>query len=509
MSTTIRRNAWVLIAAVTTLVVTVQPFRDSDVWWHLAIGRYILAHGIPAQEPFSFLHAANPWVGQQWLYEVGLARLVALGGPGIASLAMGVVASSALLVAALSIPPSRRPAGPWLAAALILGALIAAQLVGVRGQVITLFGAAAVLYVVMRWREGSTRWLLVLPPLFALWANLHAGFITGLVIGVVAMLCARPVERRRRVQLGGALALGAIATLLNPAGPALWGYVVSTFTNPTLTGVVTEWQSPDFHSTWLRVFELGAILLVGLWYLAPRRDLFYLVLAAGVFVAALQAQRNVSLFAIVATPQLARYGAEAWATHRHRLPRPGHPGRRAAPRPRPAPRRRWRRAPPWFAPALAAAVVAASAVAVAPKLGRGAAQGFENSHEPKGAADYVTAHLAGQRLYSPDTWGGYLAERFPVGRVVYLYDETAIFGDAALQQYLDIHDVRADWPSVLTGNHIRDAILPENAQEVSALLTVGWVVDCRDDASRSVVMSQGPSRVSGDAAQISAAPGCA
>ena len=66
----VRRNAWVIGAAVLSLVLTVQPFRDSDVWWHLAIGHYILAHGIPAVEPFSFLHAANPWVGQQWLYEV-------------------------------------------------------------------------------------------------------------------------------------------------------------------------------------------------------------------------------------------------------------------------------------------------------------------------------------------------------------------------------------------------------------------------------------------------------
>jgi len=152
---TVRRNGWMIGAAMLSLVLTVQPFRDSDVWWHLAMGHYIVAHGIPAVEPFSFLHAANPWVGQQWLYEVGLARVVDLGGAALASLVMGVVASPALLIAVLSIPPHRRPAGPWMAAALILSALVAAQLVGVRGQVISLFGAAVVLYVVMRWRSGS------------------------------------------------------------------------------------------------------------------------------------------------------------------------------------------------------------------------------------------------------------------------------------------------------------------------------------------------------------------
>lgn len=503
MATAIRRNAWVVTAAVLSLVVTVQQFRDSDVWWHLAMGRYIVAHGIPAQEPFSFLHAANPWIGQQWLYEVTLARLVAFGGPGLASLLMGMVASGALLVAMLSLRRDRRPGGPWMAAALLLCTLIAAELLGVRGQVISLFGAAVVLYVVSRWRSGSHGWPYLLPPLFALWANLHAGFIIGLGIGVVALVFVDGVDRRARVRLGTFLALAAAATLLNPAGPSLWGYVAATFTNPTLTGAVTEWQSPDFHSTWLRLFELGAILLVTAWFLAPRRDRFDLVLAGLVFAASLQAQRNVSLFALVAAPQLAHYGADAWAAHGHRLRR--RPDRRVTT----GVRRRWAAPPSWFAPLGAVIVVVATAVAVVPQLSRSTTVGFEAAHEPLAAADYVATHLAGQRLYSPDTWAGYLAERFPTGRVVYLYDETAIFGQAALQRYLDVHNLSAGWPQLFTTGGVGTAVLPADGQEVSALLSIGWRVDCRDPASQSVVMSAGAGTASTSASQVTSAPACA
>jgi hypothetical protein len=493
---TLRRNGWVICASILSLVLTVQPFRDSDVWWHLAMGHYIIAHGIPAVEPFSFLHAANPWVGQQWLYEVGLARVVDLGGPGLASLLMGVVASSALLIAVLSIPPHRRPAGPWMAAALLVSTLVAAQLVGVRGQVISLFGAAIVLYVVMRWRSGSTRALLVLPPLFLVLANLHAGFIIGLGIVVVALLTVRTTGRRSRLLLGGAVAAGAVATLVNPAGPGLWAYVGTTFTNPTLTGVVTEWQSPDFHGIWLRLFEVEASLLVVAWVLSRRRDVFDLVLAGAAFTACLQAQRNVSLFALIAAPQLAMYGAQAWSAHRWRLPRIA-PGRTARP---------WQRPPVWFASALIAVVAAGTAAALVPQLTASAAASYESSHEPKAAADYAAAHLAGRRIYSIDTWTGYLAGRFPSGRVVYLYDETAVFGDAALQQYLDIHDLRPDWPQVVSDAGIRDAILPAGGQEVAALLTLGWSVDCRDPASASVVMSAGGG--DGSTTGLMAAPRC-
>jgi hypothetical protein len=496
----LRRNRWVIGAAIASLVLTVQPFRDSDVWWHLAMGHYILAHGIPAVEPFSFLHAANPWVGQQWLYEVGLARVVDLGGPGLASLSMGIVASSALLIAMLSIPVDRRPAGPWMAAALLLSALVAAQLLGVRGQVFSLFGVAVVLNVVMRWRAGSSRALLLLPPLFLLWANLHAGFIVGFAVAVLALVAARAVPRRSRLLLAGALLGAGLLTMVNPAGPGLWSYVAATFSNPTLTSVVTEWQSPDFHDNWLRLFEVEAILLVVAWFLSARRDLFGVLLASVAFAAALQAQRNVSLFALVAAPQLAMCGAAAWAGHRGALTRV-HVGRLS--------RMRLRTRPPaWFAGAIIAVVVGGTAAAVAPQLTAAASARYEATHEPAAAAGFAALHLAGHRLYSVDTWGGYLATRFPTGRVVYLYDETAVFGDAALQQYLDVHDLRPNWSQVIVAEDIDGAILPASAQEVSALLTLGWSVDCRDRLSDSVVMSA-PSAGPAAAGPASPPPACA
>jgi hypothetical protein len=151
--------------------------------------------------------------------------------------------------------------------------------------------------------------------------------------------------------------------------------------------------------------------------------------------------------------------------------------------------------------------VAGTAAAVVPQLTAASATRFEATHEPKAAADYASAHLAGRRLYTVDTWGGYLAYRFPVGRVVYLYDEAGIFGNAALQQYLDIHDLRPDWASVIAANGIADAILPADAQEVSAFLTVGWSIECSDTASGSVVLS--PSATVAAAPRGAAAPACA
>jgi len=473
-----QRAWWVAGAAVVILAITVQPLRDSDVWWHLALGRFTAAHGLPSHEPFSFLSATHPWVDQQWLYELLLYRMVSIGGAGFASLAMGAVAALAVVIAALALPRSQRIMGAWLAAGIVLSGLVMAQVAGVRGQVFSVLGTAIVLLIVTRWREGSTRAVWALPPLFLLWANIHAGFISGFAVLIVALLAASPLAPARTVdrqRLLAATLISALATVVNPAGPALIGYVGETFFNPTLTSAITEWASPDFHNVWLRIFEAEVVLLVVLWVLSRGPDVLDVALAGAAVVATLQAQRNVSLFAILAVPQVARYGTVAWSLHV-------------------APRVRARRDPhsagaPLMGALVTAAIVVCVAVTLAPQLSQATTASFEASRYPEAASNYVASHLAGQRLYSTDTWGGYLAYRFPGSRMVFLYGETAVFGDADLQVYEDVHLLRPNWSRVLATESITHAVVPLRSQEASGFHALDWTVDCYDSASGAVVMS--------------------
>jgi len=483
------RLVWIAGAAGVSLAFTVRPLHDPDVWWHLALGRLITEHGIPAREPFSFDTPAAAWVGQQWGYEVVLSRLFTLGGAGLLMVTMGLVASAALLVAALATRREERIGGPALAASMVLSSLVAVQIVGVRGQVITMLGVAVVLLLLSRWRDGSTGapWLLV--PVLLLWANLHAGFGIGLAMALVAALTVGIGRARGTVDTAGsvrtlvlATAAGLAATLVNPAGPHLWGYVAQTFTNPTLTQGIVEWQSPDFHNWLLRLFELQVIALVLAWVLSRRPDPLDVVLALTLLAATLQAQRNVALFAVVAVPQLARYSTLAWRLE-------------VAPRLRPRPPRGRRPAPPWFAAAGVAVVTAATAaVAVVPLVRSGALADDEAANQPKAAADFVAAHLDGQRLYSTYEWGGYLAYRFGDQRVVWIYGESAIFGDERLQEYLDVHLLRPGWEDVLARHGMRHALVPARSQEAAALLEVGWRALCADRGSGAVVLERGDPR---------------
>jgi hypothetical protein len=480
---TLSRLAWIAAAAIVVLVLTVQPFSNTDVWWHLALGRLITTSGIPAHEPFSFLPAAHAWVGQQWLYEVTLAGLVGAGGAGLASLVMGLAAVAAVVLAALSIPRSARVAGPWLALSMVITGLVLNSVVGVTSAVISVLGVAIVLFVISRWREGRTAAVWGLPPLFLLWANMDAGFAAGLLILLASLLLIRApgasrTENRRQLMI--ALGISVVAALANPVGPGIYASVLSGVFNPGVAQSLAGFGSPNFHDWWARLFEAEVLLVIVLWTVTGGPDRFSAITGFGLLIATLFAQENLGLFAVFMTPQIAVHGSRAWTWH-------------IAPRIAPWPRALTRPPHPLATSAVLVAMTAAMAVALVPKLSASAAALYQAATYPEAAATYAGATFPGQRIYTVDSWGGYLAYRFPSGRIVFLYDEPAVFGSDALRLYDAIDQLDPNWVRVLTAEGIHHAVLPSNAREAAALRVLGWTVNCYDPTSSTLVMSSPPS----------------
>jgi hypothetical protein len=477
------RIAWIAGAAIVVLVLAVQPFSDTEAWWHLALGRLITTSGIPAHEPFSFLPAAHAWVGQQWLYEVTLAGLVGAGGAGLASLVMGLAAVAAVVLAALSIPRSARVPGAWLALSMVITGLVLDSVVGVSSAVISMLGVAIVLFVISRWREGKTAAVWGLPVLFLLWANMDAGFAAGLLILLAALLlipnASAPHAGSRR-QLATALGISALAALANPGGAGIYASVLSGVFSPGVAQSLAGFGSPNFHEWWARLFESEVVLVIVLWTVSGGPDRFSAITGFGLLIATLFAQENLGLFAVFMAPQLAVHGTRAWNLH-------------VAPRRARRAETATRHLHPVATSAVLLVMTAAMAAALVPRLSASAAASYQATAYPEAAATFAGASFAGQRLYTIDSWGGYLAYRFPSGRVVFLYEEPAVFGTNALQLYEDIDQLAPDWVHVLTSQKIHHAILPSDAREAAALHVLGWTVNCYDPTSKSLVMSSSPS----------------
>jgi hypothetical protein len=488
-----RIRAWLseprqaLLGAVLVLVAAVglDALSDPDVWWHIKLGDWIISHHqIPAGELFAYTAFGNPLVAHEWLSETIFAAVSAVGGLILVTLLMGAVAWSGMLATLLR--GKIRGAGPLvLALGLVLGARVAEPVLGTRPQVFTFALVCWTLWIAESYLRsgGRRRWLL--PPLFLLWANLHAGFIAGIGF-LVIVLIAEVIKRRwslgtvapRQRIIGLAVAVGAsvLAACVNPYGPSLFVFAATTGATERAKGII-EWQSPNFAdpAEWvlLALLLTFVALIVATFTRKSRRSRFELrdlALAGAGAVLALTSVRNTALCMAVMVPPWMAMAADWWRSiEARRAPR------RAVVRTRPT------------APVMGIALLAAAVVAVGVVGAR-----VYNTATPQGiAAVYpscATALLAKsptvQRVFTAYGTGGYVIDRLWPKASVYEYGESISLGTGVFDDYVRIADGATTSPTALQllNSSGTTAVLYSGGQLNFQLAGAGWteILDNRD-----------------------------
>ena len=208
-----------LVGAVATYVG--QRYLEADFGWHLRAGQYILDHGVPPTDIFTYTAVGHGWVNHEWLGDVAVAGLAASQRYWLLALVYGVLWALAYGLAVKG--------RPRLVPTLVVAAALVPYL-GVRPMVWSALG----LVVLLRLLEQPRRWRW-LPVVLLLWANLHGGFVLGLAtLGVAAV-------ERRSWQLAGWALVAAVVTLANPYGWQLYGEIWQTATDSRLHGLIGEW----------------------------------------------------------------------------------------------------------------------------------------------------------------------------------------------------------------------------------------------------------------------------
>jgi hypothetical protein len=159
------------------------PSVDPDIWWHFRTGQWILSHGqVPVTDPFSAYGTGKPWVAYSWLFEILVyALFVKFGLMGI----LVFTVAMSLLITLVLHGALRRARSPFVvevfSVAVAVGAM--SSLLSPRPWLFSILFFAVELFILFHVRstERITP-LLALPPLFALWANLHIQFIYGLAV---------------------------------------------------------------------------------------------------------------------------------------------------------------------------------------------------------------------------------------------------------------------------------------------------------------------------------------
>ena len=177
----------------------------------------------------------------------------------------------------------------------MLATVAISPLVLVRPTVVTAVLFALTLVVLRRERTPAYWWLV---PLFAVWANLHAGFIAGLA------LIAYVTVMRRSKRLLGILLLCAAATLCNAYDIRIYEEIIRTLFSTQLRANVQEWQALAI----LRESQLYIVLwIAGFWILDRRSWQRWLGLGPLLLLASVSASRNVALFVLVTLQDFDRY----------------------------------------------------------------------------------------------------------------------------------------------------------------------------------------------------------
>lgn len=173
-----------LLAGIGTLAFQLKfAALDVDLWWHLKVGDWIIAHfAVPHTGILSRTAAERPWVAYSWGYEVLLSRAYAwLGLVG-----MGIFGTFLTLAVAYAIYwMLLRLSGQFWLACVGTGIVCSAFLFN--GMPRPFFFSIAFFAVTLTLlleanRSGRIELLYWLPPIFFVWANLHIQFIYGLFL---------------------------------------------------------------------------------------------------------------------------------------------------------------------------------------------------------------------------------------------------------------------------------------------------------------------------------------
>ena len=148
--------------------------------------------------------------------------------------------------------------------------------------------------------EAPSFWLL---PLIALWANLHGGFVFGLVlVGAFALDALWNADRAQRKPLAlrwAAFGIGAlVACCVTPYG---WGSILASrkiLDLGELLHLISEWMPADFSK--FGAFELTILALIaGALYSGVKLSPPRIALVLGLLHMALSHVRNVEIFALL------------------------------------------------------------------------------------------------------------------------------------------------------------------------------------------------------------------
>ena len=464
------------IAAITGSVRMTQS--DGDLAAHIRMGEVIMADGrIPVHSLASYTASSDFMVAHGWLSEIIFAALFSIGGLPLLSVFTGIVIGLTHALIALFLR-KRGLDSRWALIAALMSLALASTHWLTRPHMFSIVGAMVTMILL---ESANPRRNVLFVPLFALWANLHGGWLYGLTM-IGAYIAGSIVEalisdgersewlrRARRDSVG--LLLASAATLLNRYGLTVHREVLSAVTSSSLASNISEFLAPDFQELLQIPFLLALLSTIGLFALGTRRiQLPRLILILVSVFFALRSYRNIALFGVSAWLLIAMHVAES-------IPPRKKPFRFFGEFARLDPRSR-----------VGILAIPTAVLLVMIGLNRGAVGGrqlipdsFSAKAFPTAAVEKARAAGLRGRVFEAWRWGGYIMYAWPEAR---LHVDPLKFNATTIKSYGIIDDLDPGWQQELDRWQVRTIIInPESRMAKGLAMEPKWKEWYRDSTA--------------------------
>ncbi len=310
---------WLLAAlpALAALFLTglfATEFADTDAWWHLKTGEYVVQqHRLPYPDAFAYTTAmAKPsYPGEaetqrfnlthEWLAQAAMYEIESIGGLGAVVLWKALLLALAC-AAAGHVVRVRTGSMLWGIAAMLAAASVVATFAHDRPSILSyLF---SIVFVAIFEERRRPLWLL--PLLALIWANCHGGFFLGWI--VCGAYCADALLRRAP-DWKPVVAWSATAVLISGLNPNGFRVVtaLASYRQSPMTATLMEWSRPGLwgepYAFFVLLYGAAAVLIIS-WKRVRVSDWLLFLAFAGASMAAF---RNLPLMGLLAPILIATY----------------------------------------------------------------------------------------------------------------------------------------------------------------------------------------------------------
>lgn len=322
---TVKLAAIILLFSSFAISYLSTPLWDSDFWWHISNGRYIVASGaLPEKDPFCFTSSLEENKNQfpEWenfiLKQYWLSQIIFYFIYDYSGTAGIIILRSFLLILLLIIVFWRlqRWSVSFPIAFLFTFPVFIASLktTGERPVLFTILFTALIFFLLEDYREKKKKRILLLIPLMLLWCNLHGGFIIGIAViiafmfgeGINFYLKKSAYSRKDIVLFYSASVLAIGASFINPTG---WDAVFISMNIPFKYKIIheniQEYFSPfDFYKSKYYPMPYEYVLMVFLFPIiffqrSKKIELSHLIVLFIFLVPSISARRFMIYYVII------------------------------------------------------------------------------------------------------------------------------------------------------------------------------------------------------------------